>query len=333
MVTSATAAVRRSMLLLLIMSLQNASAMSLASRRSVLHGGLAAAVSGASPFAASAIVKGSSVSDAEAAAAGVVGLYIDLEGCTICRKGVPATCTGTLVGPDLVLSARHCSDVPRELNGTLSKVVYGSDMLREGAPSREVDRYVSTADYGIETAGNDLILIKTKGVAPQPWRPVELPTRLLPSKAELKEAEKLGSPFVPDGIGLPSVVSYGYGQQNVNGESDVSAYSAGALKRIGLQVRTEVRPWAPGFLTTPVEKGTGTCAGDSGGGALIGIGDPEGRGLRQILIGVQAAASKPCVDNQAIFVYPQAFTDFLIKGSRDLGSPLSPGLSWREFNK
>ena len=43
--------------------------------------------------------------------------------------------------------------------------------------------------------------------------------------------------------------------------------------------------------------------------------------------------SKPCVDNQAIFVYPQAFSEFLLKASRDLGSPISPGLSWREYNQ
>ena len=190
---------------------------------------------------ATAIVRGDDVSDAEAAAAGVVGLYIDLTGCTVCRKNVPATCTGTLVAPDLVLSARHCSDVPAELNGTLSKVVFGADMLRKGAVSREIERFVSTADYGIETAGNDLLLIKLKGVAPAPWRPVELPLRLLPAKAEQTEAAKKGSPFYPDGVGLPSVVSYGYGQQSTEGESNAEFYSAGTLKRIGLQVRTEVR--------------------------------------------------------------------------------------------
>ena len=301
-------------------------------RRRVIGGLGGFAICGrASTQSASAIVNGDSVTDAEAAAAGVVGLYIDLTGCTVCRKGVPATCTGSLIAPDLVLSARHCSDVPAELNGTLSKVVFGSDMLRTDSPSRDVDRYVSTADYGIETAGNDLLLIKLKGVAPAPWRPVELPLSLLPSKEEQSEAARRGSPFYPDGIGMPAVVSYGYGQQSTDGERRVEAYSAGTLKKIGLQVRTEVRPWAPGFLTTPLERGTGTCAGDSGGGALLGIGDPQGRGLRSVLIGVQAAASKPCTDNQAIFVYPQGFSEFLIKASRDLGSPIQRGLSWREY--
>jgi len=276
-------------------------------------------------------VNGDRVSDAEAAASGVVGLYIDLSGCTVCRKNIPATCTGTLIAPDLVLSARHCSDVPASLNGTLSKVVFGSEMLDEKAPSREIERFVTTADYGIETAGNDLLLIKLKGPAPPPWRPIELPLQLLPTQAEQQAAARRGSPFYPDGVGMPPLVSYGYGQLSSAGETDTSAYSAGSLRRIGLQVRTEVRPWGPGFLTTPLTKGTGTCAGDSGGGALVGLGDPAGSGVRTLLLGVQAAASKPCVDNQAIFVFPQAFSEFLIKASRDLGSPLKPGLSWKDY--
>ena len=130
---------------------------------------------------------------------------------------------------------------------------------------------------------------------------------------------------------MPELVSYGYGQTDVSGETDASKYSSGLLKRIGLQVRTEVRPWGPGFLTTPTKRGTGTCAGDSGGGALLGLADPSGEGVRTVLLGVQAAASKPCVDNQAVFVYPQAFSEFLIKASRDLGSPLTGGLSWKDY--
>lgn len=126
------------------------------------------------------------------------------------------------------------------------------------------------------------------------------------------------------------------------------------------QIRTEVRPWAPGFLTTPIARGTGTCAGDSGGGALLLLQDPQGRGARQLLLGVQAravhkmngitnatrlaacsdsflfalqaAASKPCVDNQAIFVYPQSFADFIVRASRDLGSPIKQTIGWREYS-
>lgn len=297
-----------------------------------MFGALAAPLTLQQPELASAIVNGAKVTDAEAAAAGVVGLYIDLSGCKVCRKGVPATCTGTLIAPDLVLSARHCSDVPASLNGTLEKVVFGSDMLQTGAPSRQIERIVSPADYGINVEGNDLLLIKMRGEAPSPWRPVDVPLRLLPTQKEQKEAERLGSPFFPSGIGLPEATTFGYGQQSTEGESSVEAYSAGELRRLGVQVRTEVRPWAPGFLTTPVTRGTGTCAGDSGSAALIGLSDPSGEGQRQVLLGVQAAASKPCVDNQAVWVFPQSFSDFLLRASADLGSPLRPGLSWRDYN-
>ena len=66
--------------------------------------------------------------------------------------------------------------------------------------------------------------------------------------------------------------------------------------------------------------------------ALLGLADPSGNGVRTMLLGVQAAASKPCVDNQAVFIYPQAFNDFLVKASRDLGSPLPVGgLSWKDY--
>eukprot|EP00965_Chrysotila_dentata_P093962 3105295-Pleurochrysis_carterae.AAC.2 len=58
---------------------------------------------------------------------------------------------------------------------------------------------------GIETAGNDLILIKLESPAPAPWRPVELPLGLLPSKAEEIEAKRANSPFYPDGLGFPEL--------------------------------------------------------------------------------------------------------------------------------
>ena len=58
--------------------------------------------------------------------------------------------------------------------------------MTNGAPSRSIEKYVSTADYGIETAGNDLLLIKMSDAAPAPWKPIETPLRLLPTKKEEK---------------------------------------------------------------------------------------------------------------------------------------------------
>ena len=130
------------------------------SRRALLRRAATAGLANAAALTggpARAIVNGDVVSDAEAAATGSVGLWIDLSGCSVCRKDKPATCSGTLVAPTLVLSARHCLDTPRMLNGTLERVVFGSDMFGAGA-SRDVVAVKSTSDYGIETAGNDLLL-------------------------------------------------------------------------------------------------------------------------------------------------------------------------------
>jgi len=132
------------------------------------------------PLASMAIINGDAVSDAEAAANGVVGLWIDLSKCEVCRKNLPATCSGTLIAPNLVLSARHCLDTPAALNGTLDRVVFGSDMFGKSAISRSVERVVSTKDYGIGAeGGGDLILIRFAGTAPQPWEVQELPLGLL----------------------------------------------------------------------------------------------------------------------------------------------------------
>ena len=111
-------------LLQLLLSLSGCSSV-IVSRRLLLRHTAAAATAAAlsaHPYPASAIVRGDAVGDAEAAAAGAVGLWIELSGCTVCRKDLPATCTGTLVAPDLVLSARHCIDTPASLNGTLDRL-------------------------------------------------------------------------------------------------------------------------------------------------------------------------------------------------------------------
>lgn len=105
-----------------------AALLSASSRRVLLrNAALATALPAlASPLVAGGIVNGEAVSDAEAAATGAVGLWIDLTNCSVCRKGLPATCSGTLIAPNLVLSARHCLDTPAALNGTLERVVFGT---------------------------------------------------------------------------------------------------------------------------------------------------------------------------------------------------------------
>jgi len=230
------------------------------------------------------------------------------------------------VAPDLVLSAKHCVDISAELNGRLTKVVFAPNMLDRNAPFQEVERVVSTADYGVTSQGGDLILIKLRGPAPAPWRPVELPLRLLPREAEATAAAATSGLTT---IGNPKLAAYGYGETKA--DTQPTDYTSGRLKRILLQVITDVRPWAPGFITAPIDPATGTCAGDSGGAALMGLRDPKGGPPHTLLMGVQAAAEFPCQANRAIYIYPDTFSDFLERASADLGSPLRLSLTWRDF--
>jgi hypothetical protein len=227
-----------------------------------------------------------------------------------------------------VLSAKHCIDISGELNGKLTKIVFAPNMLDPDAPSREVERVVTTSDYGMDLQGNDLVLIKFKGVAPEPWQPIELPLNMLPRKDEMAEAEATSQ---LSNIGNPQLVTYGYGETKF--DSKPTEYTSGLLKRIVIQVLTEVRPWAPGYMTAPLSPEQGTCAGDSGGAALMGLIGPKGSPPKTLLMGVQAAATLPCKGNRAIYVYPDTFSDFLEKASADLGTPLKPQFSWRDYKK
>ena len=76
-------------------------------------------------------------------------------------------------------------------------------------------------------------------------------------KTELEEAARKKSPFSPDGLGLPDVQSFGYGQLNEKGENDAGMYSAGSLRRIGLQAaRVHTRPWIHSRPCQPLRRAT-----------------------------------------------------------------------------
>ena len=132
----------------LLLSLPGASPFS-ASRRQVFSAGAGLLSSRLfKPLDADAVINGASVSKAEAAAAGAVGLWIDLANCTVCRHDVPAACSGTLISEDLVLSAKHCLDIPEELNGTLSRVVFSNSLFDKAAESSPVAAFRIAAELG-----------------------------------------------------------------------------------------------------------------------------------------------------------------------------------------
>lgn len=265
-------------------------------RRSFL-GGAAALL----PLPSSAIIAGTRVSTSEAADSGSVALWIDLDGCDVCRHDVPAACSGTLIGRDLVLSAQHCIDVPETLNGKLSKVVFGNDIFDKNAPTVPVAKYLRPADVGVNLVkgplGSDIVLIKLAAPAPKEWRVVDL------GRAADNAAATL----------------YGFGET----VDDPDGYTSGVLHKVDLVPKTVIDPSKPTFFTASTSAKAGSCNGDSGGALLSQpVPSPLTAQPARRLIGVLSSNSMPCAGSTAAFANPVFFREFLRRASARLGSPL-----------
>jgi len=216
-----------------------------------------------------------------------------MDDCSVCKKGLPAACTGVLIGPQLVLSASHCLDMTDGLGGKLTKVVFGTSLLDSDARSIPVERYVLASKYGIER-GNDLMLIRLSEPAPPEWKVQRISTT--------ENGE------------YPPISVFGFGDT----VDDENTYSAGTLRKLQLQTISPVGE--PTFLTMVFDKKTGTCNGDSGAAALV-TGTGSRGGDTQSIVGVLSSNTVPCTGSNALFVSPSNFGNFIRRGCKDLGVP------------
>ena len=281
-----------------------------------------------SPRPARSIVGGEKVTNTEAAAVGAVGLWIDLKDCNVCRHDVPAACSGTLIAPDLVLSAAHCLEIPRELNGTLTKVIFGASLFDKNAASVPVAAVRTPADYswpGFDASDGDLVLIKLARPAPPNWKVQRLSIGLGDAVSTMVDAPASGVDAKPgsltDLIGYPDLDTFGFGDSKDEGVFD---YSAGQLQRIALRTSSDISTDSKSFQAVPLNKRSGTCNGDSGGPALLG---------GKVVVGVLSSSSSPCTGATSMFVNPESFRAFIERASAELGSPVKvPGKSeWTDF--
>jgi V8-like Glu-specific endopeptidase len=203
-----------------------------------------------------------------------------------CGERLAVHCTGTLVGPRLVLTAAHCVSDPRL--GTNLEVMFGSDVASSGSRFVRVIQAVRHPDYRSDGDDADLAVLVLDREAPV--APVALGDQPL------------------DGTVGASVRIVGFG---VTGPSD----GATGTKRSGTSTVAEVQDQV--FRTAP---GTSlTCQGDSGGPLFA----PEGTAER--LVGVTSRGDPGCSSYGINVRVDRFLQDFIVPWIAATSSTPPPG--------
>lgn len=265
------------------------------------------ALGAALPFAMArpsrAVIAGYDASLDEAKRSGAVALCIDLEGCDVCRHDVPAACSGTLIADDLVLSAQHCVDIPEQLNGKLTKIVFGTNIFEKSAVFVPVARYLRPSDVpGLKLSdaplANDLLLIKLARPAPKAWRRV--------SVGLVRQSPEAYSDVMR---------TYAFGDRI---ESDED-YTSGKLRSVDLVNSTPRLEKDSKFMAKAIKGSSGVCNGDSGAAALL-----LDESKLPAVAGIISSTSLPCAGSTSVLINPAygPLAEFVRKGSRALGTPV-----------
>lgn len=157
------------------------------------------------------------------------------------RNEGQALCTGTIVSPDVILTAAHCVDgSPQRLH-----IVFNVTVSKTNAKNiRDADKVMQHPNWNhhMPSGEGDLALIHFKGDLPEGYKPVKLADENL----KLKMGEK--------------VLMIGYGV--TNGDSETGS---GKLRQTTSEI---IERHSPTEIITDGQKSS-VCFGDSGGPAFI----------------------------------------------------------------
>ncbi len=152
-------------------------------------------------------------------------------------------CTGTLISPNLVLTASHCL---RGMNKNALRIGFSLDVKNQldVETMYEVADFVTHPKYGSSGRLNDVALIALAKPAPAPYKPVGI----------ISDKYKLT-------VGMPMLLA-GYGVTN-----DMTGADTEALRKVTVPMAKILD--ADAILVTDQTKASGACNGDSGGPAYL----------------------------------------------------------------
>ena len=192
----------------------------------------------ASELELSNIVNGKSATKKNKSALSVVAIIAEKE------EG-QSLCTGTIISPDIILTAAHCLD---DISPHL-RIVFNFKIQKvKDKELREADRFIQHPHWGrhIKSGEGDIALIHFKGGLPEGYSPVLLASKSL----KLKTGQKV------------SMLGYGV----TDGQLDKGAGKLRETNSTILEQRSSTE------YITDGEKSS-VCFGDSGGPSFIKIND------------------------------------------------------------
>lgn len=239
------------------------------------------------------------------------------------QEGI-ATCTGTLISKNLVLTAAHCladSGITTiavvftndENTATKNDVRYGVDAVIHADFLKGID---PQAESGSANTWNDIALIKLDSDAPTDFKFARLPASSSAVKLLANSKVTLAGFGITNAV-VRRIVKDQKGQQNV---LDVASTGSGTLRKVdGITVKGMSSNQKEIILDQTKLKGA--CHGDSGGPAFINANDGQ-----TVQVGITSRGTNKlgnCNEN-SIYTSVAAHLDWISEnGSKLLANPTS----------